>query len=100
REMKLEASELKGSTFTVSNLGGYGTQYFTPVINHPEVAILGVGTIKEKPVVYEGEIVARPQLFLSLTVDHRLVDGDVAARFLSKVKRIIERPNLLIMERR
>lgn len=100
REMKLEASELKGSTFTVSNLGGYGTQYFTPVINHPEVAILGVGTIKEKPVVYEGEIVARPQLFLSLTVDHRLVDGDVAARFLSQVKRLIESPNLLMMEMR
>jgi pyruvate dehydrogenase E2 component (dihydrolipoamide acetyltransferase) len=100
REMKLEASELKGSTFTVSNLGGYGTQYFTPVINQPEVAILGVGTIKEKPVVYEGEIVARPQLFLSLTVDHRLVDGDVAARFLSQVKRLIESPNLLMMEMR
>jgi pyruvate dehydrogenase E2 component (dihydrolipoamide acetyltransferase) len=100
REMKLEASELKGSTFTISNLGGYGTQYFTPVINQPEVAILGIGTIKEKPVVHEGEIVARPQLFLSLTVDHRLVDGDVAARFLSQVKRLIESPNLLMMEMR
>lgn len=100
REMKLEASELKGSTFTISNIGGYGSQHFTPIINHPEVAILGVGTIKEKPVVYKGEIVARPQLFLSLTVDHRLVDGDVAARFLSQVKRLIESPNLLMMEMR
>jgi pyruvate dehydrogenase E2 component (dihydrolipoamide acetyltransferase) len=100
REMKLEASELKGGTFTISNIGGYGSQYFTPIINQPEVAILGVGTIKEKPVVYEGEIVARPQLYLSLTVDHRLVDGDVAARFLSQVKRLIESPNLLMMEMR
>jgi pyruvate dehydrogenase E2 component (dihydrolipoamide acetyltransferase) len=100
RDMKLEASELKGSTFTISNIGGYGSQHFTPIINHPEVAILGVGTIKEKPVVYEGEIVARPQLYLSLTVDHRLVDGDVAARFLSQVKRLIESPNLLMMEMR
>jgi pyruvate dehydrogenase E2 component (dihydrolipoamide acetyltransferase) len=100
RDMKLEASELKGSTFTISNIGGYGAQFFTPILNHPEVAILGVGTIKEKPVVYEGEIVARPQLFLSLTVDHRLVDGDVAALFLSQVKRLIESPNLLMMEMR
>jgi pyruvate dehydrogenase E2 component (dihydrolipoamide acetyltransferase) len=100
REMKLDASELKGSTFTITNIGSYGAQYFTPIINLPEIAILGVGTIKEKPVVYQGEIVARPQLFLSLSFDHRLVDGDIAAQFLSQVKRFIESPNLLMMEMR
>lgn len=100
RDMKLDASELKGSTITISNIGGYGTQYFTPIINHPEVAILGVGTIKEKPVVYEGEIVARSMMFLSLTIDHRLIDGDVAARFLAQVKQLLESPNLLMMEMR
>jgi pyruvate dehydrogenase E2 component (dihydrolipoamide acetyltransferase) len=100
RDMKLEASELKGSTFTITNIGGYGTQFFTPIINYPEVAILGVGTIKEKPVVHDGEIVARAQMFLSLSFDHRLVDGDVAAQFFSRVKQFIESPNLLMMEMR
>jgi pyruvate dehydrogenase E2 component (dihydrolipoamide acetyltransferase) len=100
REMKLEASELKGSTFTISNIGNFGAQYFTPIINLPEVAILGVGTIKEKPVVHQGEIVARSIMFISLTFDHRLIDGDVAARFLSQIKRLIESPNLLMMEMR
>ncbi|TCS95946.1 dihydrolipoamide acetyltransferase family protein [Hazenella coriacea] len=100
REMKLDVSEMKGSTFTISNIGGYGSQYFTPVINYPEVAILGVGTLKEKPVVYEGEIAIRPQLFLSLSFDHRLIDGDVAARFMARVKQLIESPNLLMMEMR
>jgi pyruvate dehydrogenase E2 component (dihydrolipoamide acetyltransferase) len=100
RDMKLEASELKGSTFTITNIGGYGTQFFTPIINYPEVAILGVGTIKEKPVVHDGEIVARAQMFLSLSFDHRLIDGDVAAQFFSRVKQFIESPNLLMMEMR
>lgn len=100
RDMKLEPHELKGSTFTISNLGGFGAQLFTPVINQPEVAILGVGTIKEKPVVYQGEIAIRPQMFLSLSFDHRLIDGDVAARFMSRLKQLIESPNLLMMEMR
>lgn len=100
RNMKLDASELKGSTFTISNIGGFGGQFFTPVINYPEVAILGVGTIKEKPVVYNGEIAIRPQMFVSLSFDHRLIDGDVAARFLSRVKQLLESPNLLMMEMR
>nr|WP_258567778.1 dihydrolipoamide acetyltransferase family protein [Paenactinomyces guangxiensis] len=100
RDMKLDAGELKGSTFTISNIGGFGGQFFTPVINYPEVAILGVGTIKEKPVVHNGEIAVRPQMFVSLSFDHRLIDGDVAARFLSRVKQLLESPNLLMMEMR
>lgn len=98
REMKLDPSELKGSTFTISNLGGYGAQFFTPIINYPEVAILGVGTIQEKPVVHEGEIVIRPQMYASLSFDHRLVDGDLAAQFMRRFKQLMENPKLLMME--
>ncbi|MBA4602272.1 dihydrolipoamide acetyltransferase family protein [Thermoactinomyces mirandus] len=98
REMKLDVSEMKGSTFTISNLGGFGGQFFTPIINYPEVAILGVGTIKEKPVVHEGEIVIRPQMYVTLSFDHRLVDGDLAARFMRRFKQLIENPKLLMME--
>lgn len=100
REMKLSPDEMSGSTFTITNIGGYGTQFFTPIINYPEVAILGVGTIQKKPVVSEDEIVVRPQMFFSLSFDHRLIDGDVAARFLSRLKQYIEKPNLLMMEMR
>lgn len=100
RDMKLKLEEMTGSTFTISNLGGYGSQFFTPIINHPNVAILGVGTIKEKPVVYQGEIQIRPQMFITLGFDHRLIDGDVAALFLRRIKQLLESPNLLMMEMR
>ena len=100
REMKLAPHELSGSTFTITNLGAYGTQHFTPIINYPEVAILGVGTIQKKPVVLNDEIVIRPQMFFSLSFDHRLIDGDVAALFLSRLKQYLENPKLLMMEMR
>ncbi|SHF30330.1 pyruvate dehydrogenase E2 component (dihydrolipoamide acetyltransferase) [Seinonella peptonophila] len=100
RELKLSPDEMRGGTFTISNIGGYGTQFFTPIINQPEVAILGVGTIKEKPVVIDGEIKVRSLMFMSLTFDHRLIDGDVAARFLNRLKQLLEHPNLLMMEMR
>ncbi|MFC7441929.1 dihydrolipoamide acetyltransferase family protein [Laceyella putida] len=100
RNMKLEPSEMKGSTFTISSLGNLGGQLFTPIINYPEVAILGVGAIKEKPVVHNGEIAVRPQMHVSLGFDHRLIDGDVAARFLSRLKQLLENPKLLMMEMR
>jgi pyruvate dehydrogenase E2 component (dihydrolipoamide acetyltransferase) len=100
REMKLAPDELKGSTFTITNIGSFGGTFFTPIINYPEVAILGVGTIKEKPVVVDGEIVVRPLMFLSLSFDHRLIDGDVAARFLTRVKQLLENPKLLMLEMR
>lgn len=100
REMKLAPNEMSGSTFTITNLGGFGTQHFTPIINYPEVAILGVGTIQKKPVVQEDQIVIRPQMFFSLSFDHRLIDGDVAAQFLSRLKQYLENPKLLMMEMR
>lgn len=98
REMKLAPDELKGSTFTISSLGNLGGQNFTPIINHPEVAILGVGAIQEKPVVVNGEIVIRSMMYMSVSFDHRLIDGDLAARFISKLKKLLSSPKLLMME--
>jgi pyruvate dehydrogenase E2 component (dihydrolipoamide acetyltransferase) len=86
--------ELSGSTFTITNLGMLEIDAFTPIINLPEAAILGVGRIKDRPAVMGGELVARKQMWLSLTFDHRLVDGAPAARFLQYIKNLIETPSL------
>jgi pyruvate dehydrogenase E2 component (dihydrolipoamide acetyltransferase) len=88
--------ELRGSTFTLTNLGMFGIDAFTPIINLPECAILGVGRIKEQPAVFGGEVVIRHMVWLSLTFDHRLVDGGPAARFLQRVVQLVERPHLLM----
>ena len=89
--------DLSGGTFTVTNLGMYDIDAFTPIINLPEAAILGVGRIQPKPVVHEGQIVARQMWTLSLTFDHRLVDGAPAARFLQRIKQLVENPFLLLV---
>ncbi len=89
--------EVTGSTFTVTNLGRYGADYFTPIINSPEVAILGVGRILEKPAIYEGQIAKRSHMALSLTFDHRLVDGAPAAEFLRAVVEILENPYRILV---
>lgn len=96
REGKLPLERLQGGTFTVTNLGMYGIESFSPIINQPEVAILGVNTIEEKPVVRGGELVIRPMLNLSLTADHRVVDGAFAAQFLQRVKAQMENPALML----
>jgi len=88
--------ELTGSTFTVTNLGAYEIDGFTPIINLPETAILGVGRIKPRPAVVDGEVCVRQTVWLSLTFDHRLVDGAPAARFLRRIKQFIEEPYLLL----
>lgn len=98
REGKLTNNEMKGSSCTISNLGSAGGQWFTPVINHPDVAILGVGRIQDKAVVENGEVVVSPVLALSLTYDHRLVDGVMAQKALNHIKRLLNDPQLLIME--
>ena len=84
-ERRLELSEFHGGTFTISNYGAVGTTFATPVINYPEVAILGMGRVRELPVVREGKVVTRLMLPLSLTFDHQLIDGAEAARFLNLV---------------
>jgi pyruvate dehydrogenase E2 component (dihydrolipoamide acetyltransferase) len=88
--------ELSGSTFTVTNLGMHEIDAFTPIINLPETAILGVGRIKARPAVIDGEICVRQMMWLSLTFDHRLVDGAPAARFLRYIKQLVEEPYLLL----
>lgn len=92
RDKKIETNEMKGSTFSITSLGTYGVEFFTPVLNPPEVGILGVGTISERPVFVGDEIGRRSLLPLSLTFDHRAVDGAPAAAFLSEVKANLEAP--------
>jgi pyruvate dehydrogenase E2 component (dihydrolipoamide acetyltransferase) len=96
RKSRSLLDELSGGTFTLTNLGMYEVDAFTPVINLPEVAILGVGRIAPKAVPYHGEVAVRQMLTLSLVFDHRLVDGAPAARFLQYIKQVIEEPYLLI----
>ncbi|WP_416826999.1 dihydrolipoamide acetyltransferase family protein [Ectobacillus polymachus] len=98
REGRLASNEMKGASCTITNIGSAGGQWFTPVINHPEVAILGIGRISEKPVVKNGEIVIAPVLALSLSFDHRMIDGATAQKALNHVKRLLNDPQLLIME--
>jgi pyruvate dehydrogenase E2 component (dihydrolipoamide acetyltransferase) len=87
--------ELTGSTFTISNYGSFGGYFGTPIINPPEVAVLGVGRAREKPVVRDGQIVIRTMLPLSLSFDHRLIDGAISNRFLAKVMACLEEPERL-----
>ena len=96
REGGLPMEKLRGGTFTITNLGMYGIESFTPIINQPEVAILGVTTMEDRAVVRGGEIVIRPMMTLSLTFDHRVVDGSVAAEFLQRVKNLLENPALML----
>lgn len=98
RNGKLSPNEMSGGSCTITNIGSAGGQWFTPVINHPETAILGVGRIAEKPVVKNGEIVAAPMLALSLSFDHRVIDGVTAQQALNQIKRLLSDPELLLME--
>ena len=91
-EMKLESEELEDSTFTISNLGMFGIDSFAPIINQPNSAILGVSATVDKLVVVNGEITVRPIMKLSITVDHRVVDGMEAAKFLNTLKNYLENP--------
>jgi len=98
RNRTIDLADLKGGTFTITNYGAVRGIYGTPIINHPEVAILGVGKIRETPVVREGKIVVRKILPLSLSFDHRVVDGAEAARFLNTVIARLEDPDLILLE--
>lgn len=91
--------DFAGGTFTITNLGGLEVDGFTPIINPPQAAILGVGRIVEKPVARDGAVVIRPMLTLSLSFDHRVVDGGPAARFLQRIKQLVERPMALLLRR-
>lgn len=98
RAGKLTSEDMRGGTCTISNIGSEGGQWFTPVINQPESAILGVGRISEKAIVRDGQIVAAPMLALSMSFDHRLIDGATAQRAMNKIKRLLFDPQRLILE--
>jgi pyruvate dehydrogenase E2 component (dihydrolipoamide acetyltransferase) len=98
REGNIEISDLQGGTFTITNVGPLGGTALIPAINYPEVAILGMGRVQEKPVVRNGEIVVRKMLPLTLSFDHRVADGGDAARFVSEMVRELSDPNLLLLE--
>jgi pyruvate dehydrogenase E2 component (dihydrolipoamide acetyltransferase) len=92
REGKLSLAEMQGSTFTVTNLGMFEVEEFHGIINPPEAGLLAVGTVVEKPVGLDGQIVLRPRMRVTLSADHRAYSGDVGARFLQSVKRLLEQP--------
>jgi pyruvate dehydrogenase E2 component (dihydrolipoamide acetyltransferase) len=96
REAKLQQADLEGGTFTISNLGMYGIEQFVAVLNPPQVAILAVGVIEEKPVVVDGDLEITPMMTLALTCDHRALDGSVAAEFLGTVRTLLEEPALAL----
>jgi pyruvate dehydrogenase E2 component (dihydrolipoamide acetyltransferase) len=96
RERKLKPDEYTGSTFSVSNLGMFGIDQFTAIINPPEVGILAIGALEEKPVVTDGAIVPRKRMRVTMSCDHRVVDGALGARFLQTLRRLIENPLMLV----
>lgn len=100
RAGKLTLEEVSGGTFTVSNLGMYGVDGFTPILNTPQTGILGVGRIVEKPVIYRGEIAKRSMLVLSLTFDHRVIDGAPAGAFLQTVADLLAHGNRISLDAR
>jgi len=96
RERKLKPEEYTGSTFSVSNLGMFGIDQFTAIINPPEVGILAIGTIEDKPVVVDGELEVRKRLRVTMSCDHRVVDGAVGAKFLQTLRRMVENPLMMV----
>ncbi len=98
RDRSISREELQGSTFTITNFGAIGGEYATPILNYPEVAILGMGELKQRPVVEDGEVVAKWTLPLSISIDHRVVDGADVARFAETFIEYVENPELLLLE--
>jgi 2-oxoglutarate dehydrogenase E2 component (dihydrolipoamide succinyltransferase) len=98
RDGKLTLEELQGGTFTITNGGIFGSMLSTPILNPPQVGILGMHNIVERPVVVNGEIAIRPIMYLALTYDHRIVDGSEAVRFLVTIKQMLEDPETLLLE--
>ena len=94
----LSLADLKGGTFTITNGGVFGSLLSTPILNPPQVGILGLHAIKDRPVVVNGQVVVRPMMYTALTYDHRIVDGSEAVRFLVRVKELVEDPGALLLD--
>jgi len=97
REGKLRQEHFGGGTFTISSLGRDGGLFATPILNHPEVAIIGINRIYEKPVAQNGQVVLRQMTYLSATFDHRVIDGHYGAGFITALKKYLANPNLLFL---
>jgi pyruvate dehydrogenase E2 component (dihydrolipoamide acetyltransferase) len=100
RDRKIKLDELQGGTFTITNVGSVGGMYSTPIINPPEIGIMGVHRIKDMPLVVEGRVEARKVMGISMCFDHRVVDGAAATEFMNVVKRHLEDPDLLLVDMR
>jgi 2-oxoglutarate dehydrogenase E2 component (dihydrolipoamide succinyltransferase) len=96
RDNKLALEEMQGGTFTITNGGVFGSLMSTPIINIPQSAILGMHKIQERPIVVNGQIVAKPMMYLALSYDHRIIDGRESVSFLVRVKDLLENPELLL----
>ncbi len=95
---KLTIEDMTGGTFTITNGGVYGSLLSTPIINPPQTAILGMHSIKERPIAENGQVVIRPMMYLALSYDHRLIDGKEAVQFLVAIKDMIENPAKILLE--
>ncbi|HEY3232935.1 MAG TPA: 2-oxoglutarate dehydrogenase complex dihydrolipoyllysine-residue succinyltransferase [Roseiflexaceae bacterium] len=98
RESKLTLPELQGGTFTLTNGGVFGSLMSTPILNTPQVGILGMHKIEERPIAIGGQVVIRPMMYVALSYDHRIVDGSEAVRFLVRIKELVEDPEALLLE--
>ena len=98
RERKLTIEELQGGTFSITNGGVFGSLFSTPILNPPQVAILGMHRIVQRPIVLDGQVVARPMMYVALTYDHQVVDGREAVQFLVRIKELVEDPARLLIE--
>jgi 2-oxoglutarate dehydrogenase E2 component (dihydrolipoamide succinyltransferase) len=98
RDTKLTMDDLTGGTFTITNGGVFGSLVSTPIINYPQVAILGLHKIQDRPVAVDGQVVIRPMMYVALSYDHRIIDGQQAVLFLVKVKELMEDPASMLID--
>ena len=98
RDGSLSLEDLRGGTFTITNGGVFGSLLSTPILNPPQVAILGMHKIEQRPVALDGEVVIRPMMYVALSYDHRVIDGREAVQFLVRLKTLIEDPEALLLE--
>jgi 2-oxoglutarate dehydrogenase E2 component (dihydrolipoamide succinyltransferase) len=98
RDGSLTLDDLRGGTFSITNGGVFGSLMSTPILNPPQVGILGLHAIKDRPVGVDGQVVLRPMMYTALTYDHRIVDGSEAVRFLVRIKELVEDPAVLLVQ--
>jgi pyruvate dehydrogenase E2 component (dihydrolipoamide acetyltransferase) len=98
RDRTISREEMQGSTITITNFGAFGGEYATPIINYPEVAIVGLGELKQRPVVEDGEVEAAYTLPISIAIDHRVIDGAEVAQFCNTMMEYLENPQRLLLE--